>query len=754
MNIKLQCTGSKQENKIIELKYEFDKSSLFIEFLTPEEGICYCLLHKDRTGKFRQKSISFDEYIKTDFLNLGENYYKIRAFKDGIFVWETESFCVVNNNMEYVYSIDETGIEVFWNRVPQSDGYMIYTKSTDGVFTSIKEVQENEVKLYGLSGTEELKIKPFRKVNGQREYIFGFIIVPLGVKSNSQNIKIFKSIKKSSIELVWNDVHNADSYKIYKLTGGQYVLQETVKDCKYSASYLPVGFSYYKIEAYSKNELLCNSQTFVCDIRNIELIAVNINYKVNLYWNRTPGAAGYRIFKKTPNGEFTAFATTQDEKFSVENIVPGEICEFKVKPFILENRERIYGDLAAKYRIATCKNFHIDLTVNEAYGNQAAVSWIFNGDVDGFTLLKNGVECLDIKDGLAHIAMVKYSDENFKIKGYKNVFGAKIYTCESDEINIKDSSSRINKKLRTNYKLSVVIPAYNAENFISRCISSVLASNMEEIQIIAVDDGSSDNTKSILTWYEKKYPYFFKKIFKENGGAADARNVGITQAKGEYITFIDSDDMIRPDAYSIMYNTLQSTGADIAIGRLYKVDNERYYIRHTLPLPAYKAINPEDYLRLLFTESYNNVAVWNKMYRTKLVQEHPIPLYSYEDVSWTPYILSWADRLCYVDKVCIEWDRKIRSFTLSNELSNRTPELKFQDRLKAVNFFYENGNQKYREVLAYLKAKRMYNQGETANYKSYFDTVTNMSDALKNNRFLLQDEEYLNKLRPYIIDID
>ena len=225
------------------------------------------------------------------------------------------------------------------------------------------------------------------------------------------------------------------------------------------------------------------------------------------------------------------------------------------------------------------------------------------------------------------------------------------------------------------------------------------------------------------------------------------------ESKGHYIAFIDSDDMIRPDAYSTMYDSLQKTGADIAIGRLYKVDNDKYYVRHTLPLPAYKAINPEEYLRLLFTQTYNNVAVWNKMYRTKLVQEHPIPLLSYEDVSWTPYILSWADSLCYVDKVCVEWDRKIRSFTLSNELSSRSVELKYQDRLKAVDFFYENGNPQHKEVLAYLKAKRLYNQGETAGYNGYFVSITNMSDLLRENRFLQADEEYSNKLRPYVLDV-
>lgn len=702
---------------------------------------------------YEQVSITFDSQLKTDFLDVGQNIFILRSYLDGNLIWESNSFIVNNSTLELLYHFDANSVQLYWNKVIGADGYMLYAKSQDDIFTSIKEVQTNEAVLYGLNGSEELKVKPFKKENGKRVYEFGFATCKLGQKSYLEKLRLFSAIKKSSLSLYWENIANADSYKIYRLTNGKYVLQDVVRECYFTENYLPVGFSYFKVEACIGEEVITSSQTIVCNIKEVEMFAVNVNYKVVLYWNKAPGVAGYRIFKRTQDGNFTGFVSTTEAKYTVENVVPGEFCEFKVKPFIIENGNRLYGDLEAKCAVQTYKTPKIDLVVNEAYGGEVAVSWIFNGDVDGYVLLKNGVECLDIDDGLAHIAMVKYSAEKFKIRGYKNVFGAKVYTCESDEASVADENNRANMEKPNDYKLSVVIPAYNAQKFISRCISSALASDLKEIEVIAVDDGSTDETKDILSWYENMYPQFFKKIFKENGGAAEARNYGIAESKGHYIAFIDSDDMIRPDAYSTMYDSLQKTGADIAIGRLYKVDNDKYYVRHTLPLPAYKAINPEEYLRLLFTQTYNNVAVWNKMYRTKLVQEHPIPLLSYEDVSWTPYILSWADSLCYVDKVCVEWDRKIRSFTLSNELSSRSVELKYQDRLKAVDFFYENGNPQHKEVLAYLKAKRLYNQGETAGYNGYFVSITNMSDLLRENRFLQADEEYSNKLRPYVLDV-
>lgn len=752
MKISLNCRTVSNDVQNIEISTEVIKGSLEIDFLQHEDGMCYHLLKKNGT-LYEQVSITFDSQLKTDFLDVGQNIFILRSYLDGNLIWESNSFIVNNSTLELSYHFDANSVQLYWNKVIGADGYMLYAKSQDDIFTSIKEVQTNEAVLYGLNGSEELKVKPFKKENCKRVYEFGFAICKLGQKSYLEKLRLFSSIKKSSLSLYWENVANADSYKIYRLTNGKYVLQDVVRECYFTENYLPVGFSYFKVEACIGEEVITSSQTIVCNIKEVEMFAVNVNYKVVLYWNKAPGVAGYRIFKRTQDGNFTGFVSTTEAKYTVENVVPGEFCEFKVKPFLIENGNRLYGDLEAKCAVQTYKTPKIDLVVNEAYGGEVAVSWIFNGDVDGYVLLKNGVECLDIDDGLAHIAMVKYSAEKFKIRGYKNVFGAKVFTCESDEASVADENNRANMEKPNDYKLSVVIPAYNAQKFISRCISSALASDLKEIEVIAVDDGSTDETKDILSWYENMYPQFFKKIFKENGGAAEARNYGIAESKGHYIAFIDSDDMIRPDAYSTMYDSLQKTGADIAIGRLYKVDNDKYYVRHTLPLPAYKAINPEDYLRLLFTQTYNNVAVWNKMYRTKLVQEHPMPLLSYEDVSWTPYILSWADSLCYVDKVCVEWDRKIRSFTLSNELSSRSVELKYQDRLKAVDFFYENGNPQHKEVLAYLKAKRLYNQGETAGYNGYFVSITNMSDLLRENRFLQADEEYSNKLRPYVLDV-
>ena len=363
MKISLNCRTVSNEVQNIEISTEVIKGSLEIDFLQHEDGMCYHLLKKNGT-LYEQVSITFDSQLKTDFLDVGQNTFILRAYLDGYLLWESNSFVVNNENFELLYHLDANSVQLYWNKVIGADGYMLYAKSQDDIFTSIKEVQTNEAVLYGLNGSEELKVKPFKKENGKRVYEFGFATCKLGQKSYLEKLRLFSAIKKSSLSLYWENVANADSYKIYRLTNGKYVLQDVVSECYFTENYLPVGFSYFKVEACIGEEVITSSQTIVCNIKEVEMFAVNVNYKVILYWNKAPGVAGYRIFKRTQDGNFTGFVSTTEAKYTVENVVPGEFCEFKVKPFIIENGKRLYGDLEAKCAVQTYKTPKIDLVVN------------------------------------------------------------------------------------------------------------------------------------------------------------------------------------------------------------------------------------------------------------------------------------------------------------------------------------------------------------------------------------------------------
>lgn len=112
-------------------------------------------------------------------------------------------------------------------------------------------------------------------------------------------------------------------------------------------------------------------------------------------------------------------------------------------------------------------------------------------------------------------------------------------------------------------KVSVIVPVYNVEAYIDKCLDSLVNQTLKDIEIIVVNDGSPDNSQKIIDKYAKKYPNKVKAYIKENGGLSDARNYGLKHATGEYISFVDSDDYLDDDAYEKLYNFAIKKDADI-----------------------------------------------------------------------------------------------------------------------------------------------------------------------------------------------
>ena len=112
------------------------------------------------------------------------------------------------------------------------------------------------------------------------------------------------------------------------------------------------------------------------------------------------------------------------------------------------------------------------------------------------------------------------------------------------------------------YKVSVIVPIYNVEKYIKKCLNSLVNQTLQEIQIILVNDGSKDKSGEIAKEYAQMYKNKILYLEKENGGLSDARNYGIPYAEGEYIAFIDSDDYIDENAYEEMYDKAKKENSD------------------------------------------------------------------------------------------------------------------------------------------------------------------------------------------------
>ena len=324
--------------------------------------------------------------------------------------------------------------------------------------------------------------------------------------------------------------------------------------------------------------------------------------------------------------------------------------------------------------------------LNESYENGLALSWVFRGEAEGFLVYDadSGKLVGEAYNGLEHYLLLKnYSKEaRFTVKAYIRTVKGKLILAESDVAKMAENHL-------TENRVSLVIPAYNAEEFIARGIDTALAQNFYGLEILIVNDGSTDQTQKILDWYEGKYPQV-RSFYQSNSGQAVARNLGVKHAEGGYVGFMDSDDMLRPDMIGKLYDSIIRNECDIAMSSAYQMTNEGYEVVGAYSLKENTAIPVDDFFELYIQYAYP--VIWNKLYKKTLVEEHPIPAVTYEDSAWTPYILSYASQICYVDEPLYGYDRKLRNVTYIHTSMDKTAEEQFKDRRDYVMFFLKNGN--------------------------------------------------------------
>ena len=164
-----------------------------------------------------------------------------------------------------------------------------------------------------------------------------------------------------------------------------------------------------------------------------------------------------------------------------------------------------------------------------------------------------------------------------------------------------------------NYKpgISVIIPVYNVENYIGKCIDSVLNQTFQDFEIIIVNDGSTDNSQNVIDELLHSYPEKIRSFQKDNGGLSSARNYALDRAKGEYVTFLDSDDYLDSDYLEVHYKEAMTHNSDMVISGQKKVSEDGSIIKR-LKYPVQK--NPNTILRRL------NIS--GKIYKRSYIEKH------------------------------------------------------------------------------------------------------------------------------------
>lgn len=169
-------------------------------------------------------------------------------------------------------------------------------------------------------------------------------------------------------------------------------------------------------------------------------------------------------------------------------------------------------------------------------------------------------------------------------------------------------------------KVSVILPVYNGENYIKRCIESLLKQTLTEYEILCIDDGSTDASGRILDQYQKKYPDKIRVFHIKNSGVWKAREFGIRKAKGDYIGFCDCDDYAEPEMYQVLYERVQKDHSEMAICAYCRVEIQTGKILcFEMQKFGNQVITVEKKRDLL---PVINTSLWNKLIRCDIAKKH------------------------------------------------------------------------------------------------------------------------------------
>lgn len=251
--------------------------------------------------------------------------------------------------------------------------------------------------------------------------------------------------------------------------------------------------------------------------------------------------------------------------------------------------------------------------------------------------------------------------------------------------------------------ISVIVPVYKVEPYLRQCVDSILAQTYTDFELILVDDGSPDNCGAICDEYATKDSRI-RVIHQENGGLSAARNAGLDAAAGEYITFVDSDDVIAPDCLHCMIDIALQTKVDIVSGKMAKFSNENAELWGDKPT-EYEYFTEDRHaasVRLYRDSSRLPINACGKLYRSDLLKHLRFPLGRlHEDQAFVPKAVYAANEVAMVDRALYGYREREASITQSTFTNRRYDDIWAID--GCVDYFSAKGET---EIAAAAEKKR------------------------------------------------
>ncbi len=247
----------------------------------------------------------------------------------------------------------------------------------------------------------------------------------------------------------------------------------------------------------------------------------------------------------------------------------------------------------------------------------------------------------------AEVAALRSLYEDVLPKAMPDVFGeGSVYYRHND---IRFSCAPIQSSHETRMNVSVVVPAYNVGTMLEECVASVIETNSSKIEVIIVDDGSTDGTSGICDALAEKYEGRVQVVHQENGGLSAARNAGVARSRAEYVFFLDGDDFMAPHAIDILYAEASRTAADVVVSThsAYYEDTKRTEPRHEV---KESKLYTNDVFGAFARRDFGYIAA-NKLIRRKLAQAVPFHRNIYhEDELFCPELFLKAKRVATLSK--------------------------------------------------------------------------------------------------------
>ena len=287
------------------------------------------------------------------------------------------------------------------------------------------------------------------------------------------------------------------------------------------------------------------------------------------------------------------------------------------------------------------------------------------------------------------------------------------------------------------YKLSVIIPVYNVENYIKECLDSIINQTIgiENIEVIIINDCSTDNTENIIKQYTEKYPSIKLINQKTNQGPGEARNIGIKKSTGEYITFLDGDDFISTNTYKhCIDQTQKNPDADLIIYKYTLYTPKNINIPPDIHQEIYKKdqtiTNPNKTPEIIFSTS-----PWNKIYKRKLIPYLQFPNMLYEDNITSVKTILNSEKTIITTQPTYYYRYEKENTSRSQKITTKN----INDLIKSIKQILnlKTEYKQYTKLLEYLSIKFTYDilfwiQNLNINYEQLKNIIQNLKETTKN----------------------